>query len=781
MKKYVLIILISIINLSLFPKNSLFDEFEIRRISTNFNGSAYNGSSILAYGEAGVILRSTNLGKDWEQIQINDSLNILEIINIGANYYGIASNKYIISSSDDGLNWYLKDFGDSIQFYKILNHSNKLYIIVDKKIWVLNKSLEKIREYSFYTDSSYYDAEIVRNKLIYSAGKGKLGIIDLEYNTQDSIDLTKYNVCKDCPVPTKLISNRTNLLYFLVASNLYEMDFNKDSASFILKLTNPQIINLFAYDNDIFLIYSKGKTLDLTDSIFFGKADKSKNRFYQINSPEIDRYILYTNITNLKFITKDTLIAVGKKKLIFISYNGGKTWELKSLFSGGNIRGIYLVDKSNIKIIENNLRITYSNNGGITWLPTKTFNSLMKYDLAYPDIMFFKDKNNGLFINSYYLIIDKNTAYTIDGGENLLFKDLDDIMSVDNRHLPLITISNDDYLVVTHRNIDSNNYIIFDFINKNIEIDKHNFTTDKVFYFIENIRDTIFAVGKNPKDDIKNRYFLYYSPDFTNSWSEYLEFYIDTLQTYRYNKPLNENPFSLSYHIKNNILSICYYLTYGGDSSFYKVYLTDLNKKNTKEIITFNNSLIPTIFFMNNKYYVFNSHLINKGFISELYSTSNIDNEPIDWQIERLQRYSDIATYPTMIVCDSAIIYSAYDSVFKSESYFIAYPPKTTSVVEEPNIEEINSLYITTPVPIPVQSYTKMKIFYDQRLNIDQAEFTVINLLGLQVSAKEDFQFTRINSYSSELIWRPKGLSPGVYILIFRIGDKSSSKVMVLN
>lgn len=780
MKKYVLLILMFMINLPVFSINSLFNEFEIRRINTNFNGSVYNGLSLLVYGEAGVILRSTNLGKDWEQIQINDSLNIIEMINIGSIYYGIASKKYIITSYDDGLNWYIKDFGDSSQFFRILNHSNKLYIILDKKIWVLNKSLEKIREYSFYSDSSYYDAAIVRNKLIYTAGKGKLGVIDLEYNSQDTIDLTQYNICKDCPVPTNLISNRTNLLYFLVNSNLYQLDFNKDSASFILKFTNKNI-NLFAYNDDIFHIYSNKNPLVLTDSIFFGILDKSTNRFKQINNPKVDRYILNTYINNLNFITKDILIAVGKSKLIYMSYNNGKTWELKSLFVGKNLKGIYLLDKLNIKMIEQKLRISYTCNGGITWLPSKTFNSIMEYDLISPDIKCFKDNNNGLFINSDYLIIDKNTAYTIDGGENLIFKNFDEIQSFMNEYPPLITVSNDDYLVVTHRNIDSNNYILFDFINKDIEIVKHTWTTGMEFYYIENIHDTIFAIGKNTKDVLNNRYYLYYSTDFASSWYEYFDFYIDTIQTYSGNIPLNKNPFRFSYRIKNYILSYCYYLTHNGDSSCYKIYLTDLNKKETKEIITLINSMVPTIFFMNNKYYLLYTHLVDKSNISELYSAYNIDYEPIDWHVERLQRYTDVGSFPTMIVSDSAVLFQAYDSLFKSETYYLAYPKKTNTVVEEPNIEEINSIYITTPVPIPVKSYTKMKIFYDQRLNIDQATFSVVNILGYEVSQKEEFQLTRINAYSCELIWRPQGLSPGVYILVVHIGDKTCSKVIILN
>ena len=89
--------------------DSFWDNFNITRISTNFNGSAYNGSSILVYGDGGIILKSTTGGSKWEQINLNDSINIIDMVNINSNFFGVSNRKYIIFSNDNATTWNYKD------------------------------------------------------------------------------------------------------------------------------------------------------------------------------------------------------------------------------------------------------------------------------------------------------------------------------------------------------------------------------------------------------------------------------------------------------------------------------------------------------------------------------------------------------------------------------------------------------------------------------------------------------------------------------------------------
>jgi hypothetical protein len=60
----------------------LFDNFDCYRISANYNGSAYNGTSILVYGDVGMITISMDGGKSWKHVYFDDTLNIISMISI---------------------------------------------------------------------------------------------------------------------------------------------------------------------------------------------------------------------------------------------------------------------------------------------------------------------------------------------------------------------------------------------------------------------------------------------------------------------------------------------------------------------------------------------------------------------------------------------------------------------------------------------------------------------------------------------------------------------------
>ncbi len=67
-----------------------FKNIDLYRINTDFNGSVYNGSILLVYGNGGVILKSSDIGNTWEQINLNDNLNIINMIYIGNQFVGLS-------------------------------------------------------------------------------------------------------------------------------------------------------------------------------------------------------------------------------------------------------------------------------------------------------------------------------------------------------------------------------------------------------------------------------------------------------------------------------------------------------------------------------------------------------------------------------------------------------------------------------------------------------------------------------------------------------------------
>mgnify|MGYP000851714497 CR=1 FL=1 len=479
--------------------DSFWDNFNITRISTNFNGSAYNGSSILVYGDGGIILKSTTGGSKWEQINLNDSINIIDMVNINSNFFGVSNRKYIIFSNDNATTWNYKDFGNS-KFYRILKNGEYLYALLERNIWVLNESLEKIKEYWLNIDSSYYDGVFVNNYLVYSSGKGKLGYINLENDQQGIIDISSMGLCNDCPVPVKLISNKINLVYFLLGKGLYQYDFHTNIAKFIfmpLKLSNSAFC---ANEYDIYHIYSVKFPNNEIDSIYFGKADKVNNTFVKIKQPINDRYIVNTNFSHLNFIAKDSIIAVGKGKLIYFSYDGGLNWELKSLLNVYS--AFFFFDKMNACMIAPYAKFIHTKNGGVTWLPqlnhSKVYyqNTSFKNPTSLPSIRFFNNKMNGFFFGeSVSQPNDTNLIHTKDGGNSVKISKINELQHYTYQVYPLVTKCFNKTLIVTHRNITGFPFFVkFDILGDDFNIEKSSYILNKIFFHIANLNDTLFAI-----------------------------------------------------------------------------------------------------------------------------------------------------------------------------------------------------------------------------------------------------------------------------------------------
>ena len=53
-------------------------------------------------------------------------------------------------------------------------------------------------------------------------------------------------------------------------------------------------------------------------------------------------------------------------------------------------------------------------------------------------------------------------------------------------------------------------------------------------------------------------------------------------------------------------------------------------------------------------------------------------------------------------------------------------------------------------------------------------------MLGFSISDKSDFNFSRINSYSGELVWLPKNVPAGVYLIMVKVGDTNKSTLVLI-
>ncbi|MFN3306323.1 MAG: hypothetical protein ACK42Z_03945, partial [Candidatus Kapaibacteriota bacterium] len=63
MKKCLLISILFMFEIMNLFSYEFFEQFDLKRLSANFYGSCFNESTLLVYGDGGVILRSSDWGK----------------------------------------------------------------------------------------------------------------------------------------------------------------------------------------------------------------------------------------------------------------------------------------------------------------------------------------------------------------------------------------------------------------------------------------------------------------------------------------------------------------------------------------------------------------------------------------------------------------------------------------------------------------------------------------------------------------------------------------------
>ncbi|ROL55912.1 hypothetical protein D9V84_10185 [Bacteroidetes/Chlorobi group bacterium Naka2016] len=794
MKKLIVFLLELLISvIPLFPQISFYDELELTRISSNFNGSAYNSNSILVYGDGGVILRSDNGGTTWEQINLNDSLNILEIVNIGSNYYGVSNRNYVLYSITDGKTWQLKYF-DNKNFYGIFAYQDKVYTILNGKLWVFDDKMNKTKELTFATDSAYYNGVLVGNKFVFSKGRGRLGFINLDNEQEGTISLESYGLCSDCPVPIQLFSNRNNIVYFLLGKdkNLYQYDFKLNDAKIVFTPEKLATAPFFAIGDSVFQIYSVKFQNYNIDSVFFGVVNKKEKKFYKLKLAENERYIVGTEFTNLNFISKDTAVAVGKDKLIYMTYDGGIHWELKSHLN--EFSQFFLFDRLKARIIAPYARFLHTNDGGVTWLPQKNYSPVFAKNLNFSFCIecarYFLNSESGFFFGESFLQPhDTNFIYTYNGGETVLLKKMNQLKHSTSSVRPFVITCFDKTIIVTQRDFGSH-YLIFQRLNDQMEIEKTWHLVDTTFYAILNLNDTLYAIGIHTKDSVTNKFYLYHSVDTAQTWIEDFSMKIDTLikdiptATQLVGSVSAVGDYIFWYHIFVKTINQEDVL---GD----KLYVVNIKKKSFRKILDIDKigpSLLK-VFRLNNRI-VFSWVIdwVERKPVPNLTYVENFDDNSFVMKNFSFARYGppnftlteDRFLPPTGILSDTLFAFVTYDSLFQTNALFYARVKKFGTTGKDVQTEGIYAIYLTEPIPQPARSYVRMKIYHNSRLNLEQADFCVYNLLGMKVAGKDSFTLTQMNYYSAELVWKIEHLPSGVYIVVVRLGTESRSVVVVV-
>lgn len=297
-----------------------------------------------------------------------------------------------------------------------------------------------------------------------------------------------------------------------------------------------------------------------------------------------------------------------------------------------------------------------------------------------------------------------------------------------------------------------------------------NFTSRSVFadsmlFWIQNINDTLYAFGRDFEDT--NKFFIAFSIDTGKVWQNVYSFKIEDIHNINRVIYLNGNLF-ISYVVPTS------------DTTMKLVgYSYSFRKKLGTQIFDKEISGIMSIYKISDTYYIRYYHYGEQYIINGVIANNNFENDPTNWEEFPIsnERFFIFDIFPSKD--DSILAIVAQDMHLNTPTILFAKEKQFNPVVETPTIEKLPLLYISQPHPNPTRNATTMRVYYNSQFDIEQANFRVYNLIGMQVSGKESFSLSRINHYTTDVTWRFDGLPSGVYLVVISLAGETQSKVIV--
>ena len=365
--------------------------FQAERMITDFRGVVSNGSNTLCYGDYGIISYSLTGCQTWNQLNIGDKYNIRKIKTVGKEFYGV-SEYSIFKSVNNGLDWKNKEIFDLPDVIDFSFSNNLLYILTktgvltsDFNLNVSKSNLVDLDDWSVYSEIESDEQNIYiisedKNIIRYNFSSKTLDTVDLIKQFYPSFNkVTKLKIIDGAVyVSIDGIVTDDYIYSILVRSTDYGNTWSRISPL----ITGTDCYNFF--DNELRFIKLKGMRNNML-GIEYYKIDSThyaidSTYFTVINvNDSINRYLFNKfkyHFTEITAVNKDTLIAVGLNKLIAVSFDNGKTWDLKSFFYcfsySYSDKPLFFVNKELIYAKQGMSKTTYkSRDGGVTWLPSK--------------------------------------------------------------------------------------------------------------------------------------------------------------------------------------------------------------------------------------------------------------------------------------------------------------------------------------------------------------------------------------------------------------------------
>ncbi|MCX7736509.1 MAG: hypothetical protein N2319_07320 [Candidatus Kapabacteria bacterium] len=747
---------------SLLLNASILDDFQLRRISTNYKGVVFNDKSVLVYGESGVITGTTDIGKNWFRTQLNENYDINSMITLDNSYIGVLSENYIVVSNDNGLSFSYKEIGNQLKLYKILFYDNKLYILSDSKIIILNKSFETISEINIEIKSDKPDFIILNNNIYFSKNKGIIGKINLKNYQSSELNLNNSGICTDCPYPTSFVVY-ANKLFFLLDKKL--ISFDEKNFNIVINLASSGPIT--ANESGIYQIYRQPDYFLKIDSVYFIQIDIFSKQTKQIKRRVNDRYISNLSLKFLTFINNDIIFAVGNDNLIYVSSNKGIDWELKSLL---RFSKIFRFSKLESATVAMNAQFFKSNDGGITWLPQRNFhpafteslNDLPNFNNPY---VFFSSPQNGFALNDNKYENEINIAYTKDGGDSVfpkfnnglkgyILKTKINSISLGERTILFYPASLQDW-----------NFTLVYYLDKNIETTYRTYIDSTIIFFVEKYKDNEF-IGLAWNLKRYDKYFsLIKSVDTAKSWEEIFRFDLKEPEYLDFS-------FSSIIIASDNILMATNY-SINKNLTASNIYHISIGNKTINKIFNrTDNWVVPCFLKSKNKIYYQTYHNDYSDLSHQWFVNNDLENEPTNWIDVSPEDKTPV--YFGYNNSDSLMHFIAFDLESRKFSLWFAEPVTQLSVEKKNNY--IDYVFIDNPIPNPSNIKVKLKIWWDASFNIEKDFIKIFDLYGNNHSEFCKVNLEVISPYSGEITIHTEQLRTGLYFVSLNIGGNYKTK-----
>ncbi len=213
-------------------------EFDIVPMNIDFSGVVASGANVIAYGNFGAYLMTTDKGKTWEQYSLKDEFGrILEIVDYRDTLWGLISGihkvgniGYIIQSLDNGYTWnkYKIIVLEENDFFRDLELTdNSIYIKSRNSVYKLNRNFEIERSFTdTLTQGTGNFLKYINNQLVLEADKG-YGEKNIEQGfvilTKDLDDMKFINLIDKFYRSDSISGYRLNEILFLNEEPVYNV------------------------------------------------------------------------------------------------------------------------------------------------------------------------------------------------------------------------------------------------------------------------------------------------------------------------------------------------------------------------------------------------------------------------------------------------------------------------------------------------------------------------------------------------------------------------------